>query len=305
MMEPMHLRRRRRVAPLIAAAAAAVALVGCNASRPSSATPGTESGLGPPVEQPAVGSEPAATADPGDSPTVPASDAVAGTSAPGSVATAPTGSVATNGTATTAPPGLATDDDARSADRSGVGRRRQLPPGSPAGRPATSRSGIAVSIDGVPVHAASFGVRNAPDAIPERRGRRLADGPRRVHHHEHDDHDVATATTGACRRDRPLPDREPVQGDHRDGDPAARRSRRAVARRAGRCSPRRRARGRRHRSPGRVDHGPSAARPHDGLQRVPQHVLRPRRRELPGSWRPRARRGSAVRRRGRPTSTRT
>jgi D-alanyl-D-alanine carboxypeptidase len=166
MMERMHLRRRRRVAPLIAAAAAAAALVGCNASRPSSATPGTESGLGPPVEQPAAGSEPAATADPGDGPTVPASDPTAGTAAPSSVATAPTGSIATNGTATTVPPGpLSTTTLPRPTEAEWAAvdtylQERLLDAGDFA-------FGIAVSIDGVPVHAASFGVRNAPDAVPE------------------------------------------------------------------------------------------------------------------------------------------
>jgi D-alanyl-D-alanine carboxypeptidase len=197
----MHLRHHRRFAPLIAAAVAA-ALVGCNASRPSSATPSTASELGPPVEQPAIGSEPAAADVPGDVPTVPSSDLTAGTAAPDSAPTAPTGSVATNATTTTAPAAplstgtLPRPTDAEWAAVDSYLQSRLLEAGDFA-------FGVAVSIDGAPVHATSFGVRNAPDATPE---------PEPVDSTTDSDASTSTSTTTTTL---PPPPPEPVDATDR------------------------------------------------------------------------------------------
>ena len=190
MMGSMHLRHRRLAAPLVAAAAAASALVGCNASRPSTATPGTESELGPPVEQSTAATGPAT--EPGDAP-----GDVASTTAPGPTVATSVPSIVADGTTTTTLPGVAPTTtlprptDAEWADVDSYLRDRLLESGDFA-------FGIAVSIDGEAVHAASYGVRNSPDIVPEPEPADTTTDP------------AATTTTSTTTTTLPPPPPEPV-----------------------------------------------------------------------------------------------
>ena len=94
-------------------------------------------------------------------------------------------------------PGIAPTSTLARADAGRVGRGRRLPPVTltDSGDYAFS---VAVSIDGVPVHAAAFGTRNSPDIVlppPGRRLRRRRHSRRDDHHHDHG--------AGAANRSRP------------------------------------------------------------------------------------------------------
>ena len=110
------------------------------------------------------------------------------------------------------------------------------------------------------------------------------------------DHGARRRRAGADRAGRPLPHRQHLQGDHGDRRAAARRGRPARARRPGRRAAGGARRRDRHRPGRRGDHGPPAAVPHERASRLPQHVLRRRRRLVHDGGatgpRPRARLGA-------------